>query len=100
MFLISLKAGGFGLTLTEADYCFLLDPWWNPATEAQAIDRVHRIGQNAPCMVYRLVARTRSRRRWSRCRSASATCSTGSSTTAARLTGAVTADDLPQAAEG
>ena len=44
-FLISLKAGGFGLNLTEADYVFLLDPWWNPATEAQAIDRTHRIGQ-------------------------------------------------------
>ena len=45
MFLISLKAGGFGLTLTEADYVFVLDPWWNPAAEAQAIDRTHRIGQ-------------------------------------------------------
>lgn len=45
VFLISLKAGGFGLNLTEADYCFLLDPWWNPATEAQAIDRTHRIGE-------------------------------------------------------
>ena len=45
VFLISLKAGGFGLNLTEADYCFLLDPWWNPAAEAQAIDRTHRIGQ-------------------------------------------------------
>ena len=45
MFLISLKAGGFGLNLTEADYVFLLDPWWNPATEAQAVDRAHRIGQ-------------------------------------------------------
>jgi len=56
VFLISLKAGGFGLNLTEADYCFLLDPWWNPATEAQAIDRTHRIGQTRPVMVYRLVA--------------------------------------------
>ena len=54
-FLISLKAGGFGLTLTEADYVFVLDPWWNPAAEAQAIDRVHRIGQDKPVMVYRLV---------------------------------------------
>ena len=45
VFLISLKAGGFGLNLTEADYCFVLDPWWNPATEAQAVDRTHRIGQ-------------------------------------------------------
>jgi len=57
VFLISLKAGGFGLNLTEADYCFLLDPWWNPATEAQAIDRTHRIGQTRPVMVYRMVAR-------------------------------------------
>jgi len=57
VFLISLRAGGFGLNLTEADYCFLMDPWWNPATEAQAIDRTHRIGQSHPVMVYRLVAR-------------------------------------------
>jgi superfamily II DNA or RNA helicase len=57
VFLISLKAGGFGLNLTEADYCFLLDPWWNPATEAQAVDRTHRIGQTRKVMVYRLVAR-------------------------------------------
>jgi hypothetical protein len=56
VFLISLKAGGFGLNLTEADYCFLLDPWWNPATEAQAIDRTHRIGQTKNVMVYRLIA--------------------------------------------
>jgi hypothetical protein len=56
VFLISLKAGGFGLNLTEADYCFLLDPWWNPAAEAQAIDRVHRIGQTRNVMVYRLIA--------------------------------------------
>jgi superfamily II DNA or RNA helicase len=55
-FLISLKAGGFGLNLTEADYCFLLDPWWNPATEAQAVDRTHRIGQSRNVMVYRLIA--------------------------------------------
>ena len=55
--LISLKAGGFGLYLTEADYCFLLDPWWNPATEAQAVDRAHRIGQTKNVMVYRLIAK-------------------------------------------
>ena len=54
---LSLKAGGFGLNLTEADYCILLDPWWNPATEAQAVDRTHRIGQTKNVMVYRLVAR-------------------------------------------
>ena len=57
VFLISLKAGGFGLNLTEADYVILLDPWWNPATEAQAVDRVHRIGQTKNVMVYRLVAK-------------------------------------------
>ena len=57
VFLISLKAGGVGLNLTEADYCILLDPWWNPATEAQAVDRLHRIGQTRKVMVYRLVAK-------------------------------------------
>jgi superfamily II DNA or RNA helicase len=57
VFFISLKAGGFGLNLTEADHCILLDPWWNPATEAQAVDRVHRIGQTRKVMVHRLVAR-------------------------------------------
>ena len=56
VFLISLKAGGTGLTLTEADYVFLLDPWWNPAAEAQAVDRAHRIGQDKRVLVYRLVA--------------------------------------------
>jgi superfamily II DNA or RNA helicase len=57
VFLVSLKAGGVGLTLTEASYVFLLDPWWNPAAEAQAIDRTHRIGQERPVFAYRLVAR-------------------------------------------
>jgi SNF2 family DNA or RNA helicase len=57
MFFISLKAGGFGLNLTEADYCILLDPWWNPVTEAQAVDRAHRIGQTRKVMVYRLVSK-------------------------------------------
>ncbi|MGY5766264.1 DEAD/DEAH box helicase [Brachybacterium sp. DNPG3] len=56
VFLISLKAGGFGLTLTEADYVFLLDPWWNPAAENQAVDRAHRIGQDRTVMVYRMIA--------------------------------------------
>ncbi|WGP06533.1 SNF2-related protein [Bacillus subtilis] len=56
VFLISLKAGGFGLNLTEADYVFLMDPWWNPASENQAIDRAHRIGQTKNVMVYRYVA--------------------------------------------
>jgi len=54
--LISLKAGGTGLNLTAADHVFLLDPWWNPAVEDQAADRTHRIGQDKPVMVYRLVA--------------------------------------------
>ena len=59
LFLISLKAGGFGLNLTGADYVIHLDPWWNPATEQQASDRAHRIGQERPVTVYRLVtART------------------------------------------
>jgi len=57
LFLVSLKAGGLGLNLTAADYVFLLDPWWNPAAEAQAIDRTHRIGQTRPVFAYRLIAR-------------------------------------------
>ena len=57
LFLISLKAGGVGLNLTAADYVFLLDPWWNPAAEAQAVDRAHRIGQTKPVVAYRLLAR-------------------------------------------
>ena len=56
LFLVSLKAGGLGLNLTAADYVFLLDPWWNPATESQAIDRAHRIGQTRPVFAYRLIA--------------------------------------------
>jgi SNF2 family DNA or RNA helicase len=54
--LLSLKAGGVGLTLTAADHVYILDPWWNPAVEDQASDRAHRIGQDKPVMVYRLVA--------------------------------------------
>ena len=57
LFLVSLKAGGVGLNLTAAEYVFLLDPWWNPAVEAQAIDRSHRIGQTKPVFAYRLIAR-------------------------------------------
>ena len=57
LFLVSLKAGGLGLNLTAAEYVFLLDPWWNPAVEAQAIDRTHRIGQTRPVFAYRLIAR-------------------------------------------
>jgi superfamily II DNA or RNA helicase len=55
--LVSLRAGGSGLTLTAADHVFLLDPWWNPAVEDQAADRAHRIGQERPVLVHRLVAR-------------------------------------------
>jgi SNF2 family DNA or RNA helicase len=55
VFLISLKAGGTGLNLTAAEYVFILDPWWNPAVEAQAIDRTHRIGQTKPVFAYRLI---------------------------------------------
>ena len=57
LFLISLKAGGLGLNLTAAEYVFLLDPWWNPAVEAQAVDRAHRIGQTRNVFAYRLIAR-------------------------------------------
>ena len=56
VFLISLKAGGTGLNLTAADHVFLLDPWWNPAAEQQAVDRAHRIGQDKPVFVWKLVA--------------------------------------------
>ncbi len=56
-FLISLKAGGVGLNLTAADYVIHVDPWWNPAVEMQATDRTHRIGQDKPVFVYKLVVR-------------------------------------------
>jgi SNF2 family DNA or RNA helicase len=56
LFLISLKAGGLGLNLTAADYVIHLDPWWNPAIEDQASDRAHRIGQQRPVTVYRLIS--------------------------------------------
>src|SRR5262249_8746166 len=56
-FLISLKAGGVGLNLTAADYVIHLDPWWNPAVEMQASDRAHRIGQDKPVFVYKIIAR-------------------------------------------
>lgn len=57
VFLVSLKAGGFGLNLTEASYVFLVDPWWNPAVEQQAIDRTHRIGQSKQVFAYKLICR-------------------------------------------
>ena len=57
VFLISIKAGGLGLNLTQADYVFILDPWWNPAVEAQAVDRAHRIGQKNRVFTYRFITR-------------------------------------------
>ena len=57
IFLISLKTGGVGLNLTNANYVFLLDPWWNPAVENQAIDRCYRIGQSDPVTVYRFISK-------------------------------------------
>ena len=54
--LASLKAAGLGVTLTAADYVFLMDPWWNPAIEEQAIDRAHRIGRSKPIFIYRFIA--------------------------------------------
>lgn len=57
LFLISLKAGGLGLNLTKADYVFLLDPWWNPAVEAQAVDRAHRIGQKNKVFTYKYITK-------------------------------------------
>ena len=57
MFLISLKAGGLGLNLTAADYVFVVDPWWNPAAEMQAIDRTHRIGQDKKVFVYKAITK-------------------------------------------
>ena len=56
-FLISLKAGGFGLNLTSADYVFMIDPWWNPAVERQAIDRAHRIGQTQNVFIYKFITK-------------------------------------------
>ena len=56
-FLISLKAGGLGLNLTNADYVFLIDPWWNPAIERQAVDRTHRIGQTKSVFIYKFITK-------------------------------------------
>ena len=57
VFLISLKAGGVGLNLTAADYVYVIDPWWNPAVEDQAIDRTHRIGQTKKVFAYKMICK-------------------------------------------
>jgi SNF2 family DNA or RNA helicase len=57
LFLMQLKTGGVGLNLTAADYVFILDPWWNPASERQAMDRTHRIGQDKPVIVYKFISK-------------------------------------------
>ncbi|MFA4976615.1 MAG: C-terminal helicase domain-containing protein, partial [Sphingobacterium sp.] len=57
LFLISIKAGGVGLNLIEADYVFILDPWWNPAVEQQAVDRSHRIGQTRNVFIYKFISK-------------------------------------------
>jgi len=68
VFLISLKAGGVGLNLTAADYVYLVDPWWNPAVEQQAIDRTHRIGQTRNIFAYRMICKTLLKKKSYSCR--------------------------------
>jgi superfamily II DNA or RNA helicase len=94
VFLISLKAGGFGLNLTEADYCFILDPWWNPATEAQAVDRTHRIGQSRTVMVYRLIAKNTIEQKVMALKAKKADLFTSVLDDGALLSSALTADDI------
>jgi SNF2 family DNA or RNA helicase len=96
VFLISLKAGGTGLTLTEADYCVVLDPWWNPATEMQAVDRTHRIGQSRPVVVYRLVARNTIEEKVVALKDAKAQLFASTFAGEALASGALTADDVRQ----
>jgi SNF2 family DNA or RNA helicase len=100
VFCISLKAGGFGLTLTEADYVFVLDPWWNPATEAQAIDRVHRIGQQRPVHVFRLVSQGTIEEKVVALQERKRDLFDQVVDDGGALTGAVTADDLRGLLEG
>ncbi|WP_062007464.1 DEAD/DEAH box helicase [Arthrobacter alpinus] len=94
VFLISLKSGGFGLNLTEADYCFLLDPWWNPATENQAVDRTHRIGQTKNVMVSRLVAKNTIEERVMALKEKKAKLFTSVMDDDAMFSSAITADDV------
>jgi len=94
VFVISLKAGGFGLNLTEADYCFVLDPWWNPATESQAVDRTHRIGQQNPVMVYRYVSTGTIEEKVMELKARKADLFSSVLDGEGALTGALTADDI------
>ena len=94
LFLISLKAGGTGLNLTAADTVIHYDPWWNPAVEDQATDRAHRIGQDKPVFVYKLVAQARSRSACSNCSSAKRRSPPGSTTPPAAAGAALEAADI------
>ncbi len=94
VFLISLKAGGFGLNLTEADYVYILDPWWNPATEAQAVDRTHRIGQTRPVNVYRLISRGTIEEKVAELKQRKAQLSSNVLDDGAGFSNALTADDI------
>ncbi|QHC60716.1 DNA/RNA helicase [Rathayibacter sp. VKM Ac-2760] len=94
VFLISLKAGGTGLTLTEADHVFILDPWWNPAAEAQAVDRAHRIGQERRVNVYRLVAKDTIEEKIVRLKERKARLSAATLDEGELFAQALTADDL------
>lgn len=94
VFLISLKAGGTGLTLTEADHVFILDPWWNPAAEAQAVDRAHRIGQERRVNVYRLVAQDTIEEKIVRLKERKARLSTATLDEGELFVQALTADDV------
>jgi SNF2 family DNA or RNA helicase len=94
VFVISLKAGGFGLNLTEADYCFVLDPWWNPATETQAVDRAHRIGQENPVVVYRYVSTDTIEEKVMELKARKASLFTSVMDAEGALSGALTEDDI------
>ena len=94
VFVISLKAGGFGLNLTEADYCFVLDPWWNPATETQAVDRTHRIGQRNAVVVYRYVSTGTIEEKVMELKARKAALFSSVMDTEGTLSGALTADDI------
>ena len=94
VFVISLKAGGFGLNLTEADYCFVLDPWWNPATETQAVDRTHRIGQRNAVVVYRYVSTGTIEEKVMELKARKAALFSSVMDAEGALSGALTADDI------